>query len=456
MKKLPLFVLFFVAIAFSQPTVDGSLDDAEYITIATKQNSNAGFGSNIDVSKIVYYPDPTNSFLYLGIVGKLDVTNNNGIGVWLNVTGTGSPSGKAAGQSLGIQSSGGHYIGAGNNGSNVNFKADFEVDYMFAFNPGGGSSNVYFDAAKHVTSSVIEYQGSCDQSGSSSTNSSATGTVFSQNSITFAFNNSGAANKGLELKIPFSAINATSSHSIEVFAFVVSSTAYFSDVTVPGNVTGGNTGFNADYSVLSGGSYHSTPASSLPVELTSFTANAVGKNVVLKWNTATEINNAGFEVERKVSSLDFARNSQWENIGFVEGYGTVNTPQEYTFIDSKISAGTYLYRLKQIDRDGKFEYSPQVEVTVAHLPNEFTLLQNYPNPFNPTTAIQFAIPTTQFATLKVYTALGQEVATLFSGIAEGNKMHTVEFNGSTLPSGVYFYALKTKDRNEVKKLTLLK
>jgi len=239
--------------------------------------------------------------------------------------------------------------------------------------------------------------------------------------------------------IPSEGVIGTSSNQYYVFTTTVSSPTHANADLITIN-----------YNNNSGVNY------SLPVELTSFIANAVGKNVVLKWNTATEINNAGFEVERKVSSLDFARNSQWENIGFVEGHGTVNTPQEYTFIDSKISAGTYLYRLKQIDRDGKFEYSPQVEVTVAHLPNEFTLLQNYPNPFNPTTVIQFAIPTTQFATLKVYTALGQEVVTLFSGIAEGNKMHNVEFNGSTLPSGVYFYALKTKDRNEVKKLTLLK
>ncbi|MEW6062369.1 MAG: hypothetical protein AB1600_10575, partial [Bacteroidota bacterium] len=302
MKKVLLSIVFYVTISVAQPTIDGSLDDAQYITIATKQNSNAGFGSSIDVSKIVYYPDATNSFLYLGVVGKLNTSSTDAIGIWLNVSGTGSPSGKAAGQPLGIQSTGGSYIGAGNNASNINFKADFEVDYMFAFNPGGANTSVYFDAAKHVSSSVIEYQGSCDQSGTSATNSSAAGAVFSQNSITFAFNNSGAANKGLELKIPFSAINATSSNSIEVFAFVASSTAYFSDVTVPGNVTGGNSAFNVDYGSISGGFYHSTPPSLLPVELTSFTANAIGKNVVLKWNTATEVNNAGFEVERKVSS----------------------------------------------------------------------------------------------------------------------------------------------------------
>ncbi len=235
---------------FSQITVNGTLDESNYVLIASKLNNNQGFGSNIDITAIVYYADVSNSVLYLGIKGKLDVSNNNGIGILLNISGTGSPAGRAAGSTLG-GGGGYHYIGA-NDGPN--FKAGFEVDYMFAFNPGSGSSSVYFDAAKwNGDTKTMEYQGSCNQTGTSAQNSQATGGVFAQNSITFAFNNSGGSNTGLEMAIPFAQIGANNNMSIQILAFVVSNTAYFSNVTIPGNVSGSNLGFNPDFGTLSGG-----------------------------------------------------------------------------------------------------------------------------------------------------------------------------------------------------------
>ena len=131
MKILVTLLVLLPVLLFAQPVIDGVLSDANYITVATKQNSNSGFGGSIDVSKIVYYPDVTNSILYLGVVGKLNIANNDEIGIWLNVTGTGSPTGVAAGAKIGVNGFSG-FIGAGNN----NYKADFEVDYQFAFNPG--------------------------------------------------------------------------------------------------------------------------------------------------------------------------------------------------------------------------------------------------------------------------------------------------------------------------------
>ncbi|MCF8241182.1 MAG: hypothetical protein K9J16_07330, partial [Melioribacteraceae bacterium] len=128
----------------------------------------------------------------------------------------------------------------------------------------------------------------------------------------------------------------------------------------------------------------------LPVELTSFTAYASANQVNLKWATATEVNNYGFEVERAVESpasskTDYA-GTGWEKIGFVEGAGNSNSPVEYNYIDKSVSnAGTYLYRLKQVDLDGAFEYSDEIEVTFA-APNKYQLEQNYPNPFNPVTS----------------------------------------------------------------------
>jgi len=446
MKKL-LFFLFISFQVFAQPTINGDLSDSEYESIATKQNSNNGFGTSIDVSKIVYYPDVTNNILYFGIEGKLDISSNNGIGIWINISGTSSPSGTSAGNNLGGISGAGHYMGA----SNSNFKADFEVDYMFAINPGSNSADCYVDAASRVGTPAGVYLGNCGQSGSS-LNYNTTGTVFANGyTITFAFNNAGTSNKGFEIKIPFAALGATSSMNINFFAFVVSSTAYFSDVTVPGNRTGGNPGFNPDFSSMSGGAYNSGDQA-LPIELSSFSALVSANNVNLKWATATEINNYGFDIERKsiTPPINF---DNWEKIAFVKGSGTSNSSKNYNYLDKNLSAGKYAYRLKQIDIDGSFNYSNEIEVEIKSI-TSFNLGQNYPNPFNPGTIISWQSPISGHQTLKVYDVLGNEVATLVDEYREAGS-YQYEFNARDLSSGIYFYKLQIGDFVQTKKMILM-
>ena len=142
----------------------------------------------------------------------------------------------------------------------------------------------------------------------------------------------------------------------------------------------------------------------IPVELSWFTANSINGNVILNWVTATEINNQGFEIQRSSSNSEFA------TIGFVEGCGTITEPHEYSFIDRNVTTCEYFYRLKQIDYDGTFEYSNEIEVDAA--PVSFSLEQNYPNPFNPSTKITYSIPQKSFVSLKVFDQLGSKVAEL--------------------------------------------
>ena len=115
----------------------------------------------------------------------------------------------------------------------------------------------------------------------------------------------------------------------------------------------------------------SSPFIPLPVELTSFTAQAENQKVILKWTTATELNNNGFEIQRKVAESDFA------TIGFVRGEGTTTNQREYSYIDKDLVDGKYFYRLKQVDYNGSYEYSNVIEVDVRSL-NEYALEQNYP------------------------------------------------------------------------------
>ncbi|MHB8930890.1 MAG: ice-binding family protein, partial [Melioribacteraceae bacterium] len=187
----------------------------------------------------------------------------------------------------------------------------------------------------------------------------------------------------------------------------------------------------------------------LPVELTSFTATLNNSTVELNWNTATEVNNYGFNVELRIG------NGEWNKIGFVQGHGNSNSPKDYSFVDKNLQVGKLQYRLKQIDLDGVFEYSDVVELEVKP-PKQFTIYQNYPNPFNPTTNISYEIPVKSNVVLKVYDVLGSEVAVLVNEEKPQGR-YQVEFKASHLPSGIYFYSLNAGNNDPImKKMILLK
>lgn len=170
----------------------------------------------------------------------------------------------------------------------------------------------------------------------------------------------------------------------------------------------------------------------IPVELTSFTATALGNDVQLNWATATEKNNQGFEIQRN-------NGNGYQVVGFIAGNGTTVQPQQYSFVDRNVTPGKYTYRLKQIDFNGQFEYLPEVEVDVIGI-KEFSLAQNYPNPFNPATTISFNLAVDSKVSLKVFDVLGQEIMTLLNETKTAGT-HTVSFDASKLNSGVYFYII---------------
>ena len=192
------------------------------------------------------------------------------------------------------------------------------------------------------------------------------------------------------------------------------------------------------------------PLEPVPVELISFNANVQDGKVNLFWSTATEINNQGFEIQRKLE------NSEWTLRGFKNGAGTTTEPQSYSFSDdiTDVNAKSIYYRLKQIDFDGSYEYSDEVFVTNL-TPTKFVLEQNYPNPFNPTTTIKYSIAGEGIVTLKVFNTIGEEVALLVNETKlAGN--YEVEFDASGLSSGIYLYRLHSGNFVQTRKMLLLK
>lgn len=188
----------------------------------------------------------------------------------------------------------------------------------------------------------------------------------------------------------------------------------------------------------------------VPVELISFTTEEVYPGILLKWQTASEKNNKGFEIIRTSASEE----DKWEVITFIQGKGTTIEQTNYSFLDTELNYGTYRYRLKQIDLNGSYEYSDIIEVTFG-LPQKYELMQNYPNPFNPVTTIKFSLPVEDNVKLTIFNILGEELQVIINGKLNCG-VHQYKFDASTLPSGIYLYQLNTDNFTDTKKLILMK
>lgn len=188
----------------------------------------------------------------------------------------------------------------------------------------------------------------------------------------------------------------------------------------------------------------------IPVELTSFAVSVSNNRASLRWSTASETNNKGFEVERLASKP----NSSWEKIGFVPGSGNSAVVKNYSFSDNTRLSGKYTYRLKQIDFDGTFSYGPSAEADFG-VPAVYGLSQNYPNPFNPSTTVEFQLPEVSKVTITLYDILGNEVMILLNETKEAG-FHSVNVDLHNMSNGVYYYKMSAGSFSQVKKMILIK
>lgn len=191
--------------------------------------------------------------------------------------------------------------------------------------------------------------------------------------------------------------------------------------------------------ILQGDKVWLTELLPVPVELTAFTAEASVDGVILRWTTATELNNHGFEIEKSADGTEFF------TIAFVPGAGTTTETKNYSYTDEVGYKGgeTFYYRLKQVDLDGRIQYSNIAEV-VFDVPKDFVLHQNYPNPFNPSTTIKFAVPKTSLVNIKVYDLTGQEVSVLVNEVKEAGT-YEIKFDARSLASGIYLYRMTAEN-----------
>ncbi len=204
----------------------------------------------------------------------------------------------------------------------------------------------------------------------------------------------------------------------------------------------------------------------LPVTLLYFEGFAFSDRVLLRWGTATEINNYGFDIERtKLLPL------QWETIGFEFGHGNSNSPKHYIFWDTTVvDTSVYAYRLKQINTDGTFEYTDTIHVNFhvtdveinyfSDIPDFYELKQNYPNPFNSSTIIEFSLPNRANVSLKIFNTLGEIVFEFtFGELNAGGysvEWKGVNSDGDIAGSGIYFYKLFINGENNLNSTQVMK
>lgn len=188
----------------------------------------------------------------------------------------------------------------------------------------------------------------------------------------------------------------------------------------------------------------------LPVELASFTAILQDKDVLLGWKTFSEQNNQGFDVE-----VQDPGQTTFRSIGFVSGHGTTTEAQNYSFRAEGLEFGTNVFRLKQIDQDGRFSYSSTIEVDVE-LPTDYVMEAAYPNPFNPRATFEFAVKDQQQVRASLYNMIGQEVAELYNGVASANEVQSVGIDGAGLPSGIYIVRVAGEKFEATQTISLLK
>jgi len=191
----------------------------------------------------------------------------------------------------------------------------------------------------------------------------------------------------------------------------------------------------------------------LPVQLANFTSSVNRNNVTLNWSTSSEINNSGFDIERRSND---ASTTEWRKVGYVNGNGNSTETRHYSYNDISLTSGKYSYRLKQVDFNGNFEYFNLQNEVIIGVPQQYELAQNYPNPFNPTTKINFSIPADSRVSLSIYDISGRLITTLIDNELKSANYYTIEFNASNISSGAYFYSLKANNFSETKKMLVIK
>lgn len=417
----------------AQPTIDGLMNDADYLQVLTYTGGNNGFGDNNDLGALYFYADGT--AMYLGIPGELESSSaNNQIVVFFDFSGYG-------GIGTGVDFPGGGAPQLSNSLAGTNLPAD--VDYLLAGNRGSTAGQFFVDAVRYGNAPGILNSGfvhSVNISGSAAQVSTGAtlGTRMDGNTasdLTTAYRSDFASNPlaGWEMRLPLDAFGGVgSTQTVRILVAIISESGIWSDETLPSASVSGNFG---DFPNLTGGEVSFSPPypldGTLPVELIRFEATAQAGEILLDWETTLERQHSHFEVERS------ADGAAWQALDRVYPATESEAGQAYAYTDQQPLAGRNLYRLRQVDIDGQFAYSPVVQAWAQ------VALTAWPNPLQDQLHVRL-VPQSAPAAFSLLDALGRVVWQ--QNIAPGTAEVTLDLMG--LPAGTYFGRLRTATGTE--------
>jgi hypothetical protein len=203
--------------------------------------------------------------------------------------------------------------------------------------------------------------------------------------------------------------------------------------------------------------YITNPNGDLPVEMAGFEAAATeGRGARLTWQTSSETNNAGFEVQRQVEAS--GQDARWEQVGYVPSKadgGTTTETLSYNYTAEDLPVGPHQFRLKQVDLDGTATLTDPVRVDVK-LREALSLTAPTPNPSSTSAALSFAVKEQVETTISLYNTLGQQVAAVYKGTPQAGKQQSAQLDVSALPSGTYFLHLQAGDETATRRMTVVR
>ncbi len=200
---------------------------------------------------------------------------------------------------------------------------------------------------------------------------------------------------------------------------------------------------------------------SLPVELSSFSAQSEGKTIVLEWVTESEKDNLGFVLERSQDKTFWTTIASYKTHVDLQGQGDTSSRTEYSFTDKTIaSEANYTYRLSDVSIEGKKNVVASTSVQVEALPTTTQLFAAYPNPFNPSTTVRYQLSKETDVEISVYNTLGSHIKTLYCSHQSAGS-YQVDWNGTdeagnNIPTGTYLIRMQTGQGTQTQKVLLVK
>jgi len=335
-----------------------------------------------------------------------------------------------------------------------------------------GSSNIWI--ADQAALTAINFSGSDTWTGQVIYTSAPT------NEHTFAVE-IGSSTDGSDFTAGGPDVTITGDGSATVFPFTTDASAF--SVSIGNYLALKLTSNHAEYSVRTGGawSYCSSPDNStdysLPVELSTFTAQFIENTPTLYWTTQSETSNAGWNIYRGENDDALSNEETYLlnlSLGLIPGAGTTSEPTDYIFEDvfPIVEGTTYFYWLESVDYSGESEIYGPISLTIPEnewqnpnspeIPKPYGLHQNYPNPFNPHTEISFMMKESCIGELSIYNLKGQKIKTIFSNLSiPRNELIIYDWDGKDetgkeVSSGVYYYKLRTSKGDFIRKMILMK